>query len=60
MWLLGNSLDLAVRRGFDFEVGAVLQSMIKLTRFSGCTGAVSMEQSTNNRSFSGFDILQIE
>jgi hypothetical protein len=60
MLLLGNSLDLAVRRGFDFEVPRTFNDMIRLSRFTGCSGAVSFDKSSNNRSFSGFDIQQFE
>jgi hypothetical protein len=60
MVLLGNSLDLAVRRGSDFEVPKTFNKMVRLSRFTGCSGAVSFEQGSNNRSFSGFDIQQFE
>jgi hypothetical protein len=60
MYLIGYSLDLAVRRGMDYEDPARLNAVIRLSRFTGCTGAISFDSGSNNRSFTGFDITQYE
>jgi hypothetical protein len=56
-YLIGYALDNSLKLGFDFEDPDTLNRMIKDTRFSGCTGRVILDKSTNDRRLSGF-ILQ--
>ena len=56
LYHLAYALDFAVIRGVDFEDPVTLNYHLRITRYTGCTGAISFEKSTNNRSFSGFGI----
>ena len=57
LWNLAYALDLAVTRGFDYEDPVTLNDILRNTRFTGCTGNVSFDKSSNDRTYSGFAIF---
>jgi hypothetical protein len=57
LWL-GYALDLSLRRGFDYETPSELNSIIRGVRFTGCTGFATFDKTSNDRSYSGINIIQ--
>ena len=57
MYLLAYAFDGALSRGIDYEVPIKLNDEIRNTRFTGCSGKISFEKDTNDRSFPGFDMF---
>ena len=58
LYHLGYALDLAVSRGYEYEDPKTLNDDLRSIRYSGCTGKVSFDRNTNDRSFSGFNVQQ--
>jgi hypothetical protein len=53
-------LEKSLTLGIDFEDPDTYHSMIRDTRFSGCTGSLTLEKSTNDRRMNGFVIQQLK
>ena len=47
-----------MRRGFDYEDPQSLKYNLRMARYTGCTGKVSFEKDSNDRSFNGIFIQQ--
>jgi hypothetical protein len=59
-YLIAYALENAIVLGHDFENPYTLHSDIRHTRFSGCSGPVLLEQSSNERSMNGFYLYQLD
>lgn len=59
VYLIAHALDTAINAGADFEDADQFNKFIRITSFTGCTGAVLLEQSTNDRRLAEYEITQI-
>jgi hypothetical protein len=57
LWLAWT-LDLALKRGFDYEESDVLNNTLRGAKLTGCTGLLVFDKTSNDRGFSGYDISQ--
>jgi hypothetical protein len=57
-YLLGYALDATINDGSDYEDADRLNSYLRVQRFTGCTGSVLLEQTTNDRRLGGFLLTQ--
>jgi hypothetical protein len=57
IWL-SNTLDLAVKQGLDYEVPQELNRLLRGATFTGCSGFLTFESDTNDRSFSGLRMYE--
>ena len=53
-----HGLELGVNRGHDYEIGDILNKHMRHARFTGCSGQISFDQTSNDRTISGFDVSQ--
>ncbi|CAG9319519.1 unnamed protein product [Blepharisma stoltei] len=54
VYLVGNALDYMINRGQNYSDPIKLMKAIRSTKFIGCTGAVSIDNGSNDRIFDEF------
>jgi hypothetical protein len=54
--LLGMVLDNSINRGIEFEDAEIFNKEIRKSKWTGCSGKISFETETNNRSFTGMEL----
>jgi hypothetical protein len=57
LWLT-HTLDLSLRRGFDYENATVLNNSLRGAKLTGCTGSLFFDKTSNDRGYNGYDIKQ--
>lgn len=57
-FLLAHALDAALALGEDFENPNVLHRFLREVKFTGCSGDIVLEISTNDRRMPGYDLYQ--
>ncbi|CAG9334697.1 unnamed protein product [Blepharisma stoltei] len=56
-YLIGIALDYMINQGFDYTDPYQINSAIRAQKFTGCTGVVSIDKSSNDRVMDIFDIM---
>ncbi|CAG9334731.1 unnamed protein product [Blepharisma stoltei] len=56
-YLIGIALDYMINQGFDYSDPYQLNLTIRAQKFTGCTGIVSIDKSSNDRVMDAFDIM---
>jgi hypothetical protein len=57
LWL-AYTLDLSLQRGFDYEKPEVLNNSLRGAKFTGCSGFLFFDKTSNDRGFNGCDVKQ--
>jgi ABC-type branched-subunit amino acid transport system substrate-binding protein len=60
VWMIGYALDFLLKFGQDYEDPDILIGALRESRFTGCTGLVTIEDSLNDRSPMGYEIINLE
>ncbi|CAG9334733.1 unnamed protein product [Blepharisma stoltei] len=56
-YLIGIALEYTINQGYDYNDPYQINSAIRVQKFAGCTGIVSINKNSNDRVMDAFDIM---